>query len=193
MRSILKIRLAEKLKEWSSILDAGNVYVNQQMATVSTDQGGEKTSYTTSNVEQLLDQRSRHDNARVIVYAEAGMGKTTVLRHITHCWLEGTSPLVDHFDYVFLIPLRQARSHTLIDVICQDLQLLPQDYKDTLGKILATSNRVLFLLDSYEELAFDVDDIKNEVDRLITRRAHSGQVCYGGGQFKTGKWTRRGH
>ena len=171
MRSTLKIRLAEKLKAWSSILDAGNVYVNQPMAATFIDQDGNNNSYTASNVEQLLDQRSRHDNARVIVWAEAGMGKSTVLRHIARSWLEGTSQLVERFDYVFLIPLRLVRCHTMIDVICQDLGLLPQEYKDTLVKILANSNRVLFLLDSYEELSFDIGDI----NRLITRDAHSGK------------------
>ena len=174
MRNTLRIRLAERLKEWSSVLDAGTVYVNQPMAAFSIDQDGEKTSCIASNVEQLVDQCSRRVNARVIIYAEAGMGKTTVLRHMARSWLEGTSQLVKRFDYVLLIPLRLARSHTLTDVICQDLQLLPQDYKNTLGKILSTSDRVCFLLDSYEELSFDMGDIKNEIDRLITRGAHSG-------------------
>ena len=91
------------------------------------------------------------------------MGKSTVLRHIARSWLERTSQLVDRFDYVFLIPLRLARSYTMVDVICQDLGLVPQEYKGTLGKILATSDRMLFLLDSYEELPFAIDDI----DKLI--------------------------
>ena len=166
----LKNCLQKKLKEWSSILDAGNVYVNQPITASSIDQDGKKHSSNVSNMDQLVLEQCR-SNARVVVYAEAGMGKTTVLRHIARSWLEGTSPLVDRFDYVFLIPLRLARSHTMIEVIRQDLGLLPQDYKDTLGKILATSNRVLFLLDSYEELSFDIDDI----NRLITRDAHSGK------------------
>ena len=169
MKLTLKNGLRKKLKDWSSILDTEIVYVNQSITAIWIDQDAKKNSSTAASMDQLLEQCS--SNARVVVYAEAGMGKSTVLRHIARSWLEGTSQLGERFNYVFLIPLRLVRSHTLIDVICQDLQLLSQDYKDILGKILATSNRVLFLLDSYEELAFDVDDI----NRLITGDAHSGK------------------
>ena len=151
------------------MLDAENVYVNQSITATYIDQNGEKHSSTASNMDHLLEQCP--SNARVIVYAEAGMGKSTVLRHIVRSWLDGTSQLAERIDYVFLIPLRRVRSHTMIDVICQDIGLLPQDCKDTLGKILATPNHVLFLLDSYEELSYDIDDI----NRLITRDAHSGE------------------
>ena len=166
----LKNRLQKKLKEWSSVLDADHVYVNQPITAISIDQDGKNHSSALLNMDQLVLEQCR-SNGRVVVYAEAGKGKTKVLRHIARSWLEGSSPLVDRFDYVFLIPLRLARSHTMRDVICRDLGLLPQDYKDTLGKILATSNRVLVLLDSYEELQFDIEDI----NRLITRDARSGK------------------
>ena len=169
VKMTLKKRLQKKLNEWASILDARNVYVNQPITAISIDQDRKKHSSTASNMDQLLEECP--SNARVIVYAEAGMGKSTVLRHIARSWLDENSRLAERFSYVFLIPLRHARSHTIIDVICQDLGLLPQDYKETLGKLLATSNRVLFLLDSYEELSFDIDDIS----RLITRDARSGK------------------
>ena len=165
----LKKGLGKKLKEWSSILDTENMYVNQSITAILTDQDGKSHPSTASNIDQFLEQCP--SNARVVVYAEAGMGKSTVLCHIARSWLDGNPRLAERFAYVFLIPLRLVRGHILIDVICQDLGLLPQDYRDTLGRILKTPNRVLFLLDSYEELSYDIDDI----NRLIRRDAHSGK------------------
>ena len=50
---------------------------------------GKEHSSTASNMDQLLEQCP--GNARVVVNAQAGIGKNTVLRHITRSWLEGTS------------------------------------------------------------------------------------------------------
>ena len=75
------------------------------MAAVSIDQDGEKTSYTASNVEQLLDQCSRHINAAAIAYAEAGMGGGGNYSSSPHYPLlaGGTSQVVKGFDHVFLM------------------------------------------------------------------------------------------
>ena len=71
------------------------------------------------------------------------------------------------YDFVFLIPLRLVQSHSIVDIICLDCQLLPKEFGDSLSRTLATkSKQVLFLLDSYEELTVVCAE---ELTKLISR------------------------
>ena len=62
--------------------------------------------------------------------------------------------VLQSYDFVFLIPLLLVQSHSIVDIICLDCQLLPKEtFGDSLSRTLARkSKQVLFLLDSYEEL-----------------------------------------
>ena len=74
--------------------------------------------------------------------------------------------VLEAYDFVFLIPLRLVQSHNILDIICLDCQLLPKKFGDSLSRTLAMkSERVLFLLDSYEELQAVRAE---ELDRLIS-------------------------
>ena len=77
------------------------------------------------------------------------------------------------YDFVFLIPLRLVQSHSIIDIICQDCQLLPKEFGDSLSRTLATkSKQVLFLLDSYEELtAVRAEELTKLISRDLNARA----------------------
>ena len=169
LKEELKKTLRKKLIAWSSSLDAGHrdVYINLPITEV--DPGKESKRLSASNVDDILQQTSR--SGLTVICGEAGTGKTTVLHHIAQCWLDIQSKMdLEHpswlrkYDYVFLIPLRMARSHTIVDIICKDLKLVSEDFTDTLQRELEDSHScVLFLLDSFEELHHKTPDI----NRLI--------------------------
>ena len=119
--------------------------------------GDQRQQLEVSSILQLLKQSPR--NAPIIVTGEAGSGKTTVLRHIVNSWLH---PEEFPYEFVFHIPLGKSRSHNVPDIICQDLKLLPEECVDSLTQALAMqSKKVLFLLDSYEELHHETKALEN--------------------------------
>ena len=119
-----------------------------------------------SSLQQLLEKCK--DGGRAIIYGEAGSGKTTALQNIALWWLDGQMAVLQAYNFVFLIPLRLVQSHSIVDIICLDCQLLPKEtFGDSLSRTLAMKSvQVLFLLDSYEELQAVRAE---ELTRLITR------------------------
>ena len=119
-----------------------------------------------SSIQQLLDKCK--DGGRAIIYGEAGSGKTTALQNIALWWLDGQMTVLQSYDFVFLIPLRLVQSHSIVDIICLDCQLLPKEtFGDSLSRTLAMkSKQLLFLLDGYEELQAVRAE---ELTRLISR------------------------
>ena len=114
---------------------------------------------------------------RAIVYGEAGSGKTTALQNIALWWLDGQMAVLRDYDLVFLIPLRLVQSHSIVDIICLDCQLLPKEtFGDCLSRTLAKKpEQVLFLLDSYEELTVARAD---ELTRLISRELYAHATVF---------------
>ena len=118
-----------------------------------------------SSIQQLLEKCK--DGGRAIIYGEAGSGKTTALQNIALWWLDRQMAVPQAYDFVFLIPLRLVQSHSIIDIICLDCQLLPKEFRDNLSMTLAMkSKQILFLLDSYEELTVPRTE---ELTKLISR------------------------
>lgn len=118
---------------------------------------------------------------RIMLYGDAGMGKTELLRRIVQSWLDETSDVAHRFTFLFLLPMSMVRSYSLNTIICRDIGLLPQ-CESGLHKLLSQhSDRVLFLLDSYEDLHFDISDINKLIKRdlfprsvvIVTSRPHS--------------------
>ena len=150
-----------------------------------TDKTGEEQLQVLS-IQQLLEKCK--DGGRAIIYGEAGSGKTTALQNIALWWLDGQMAVLQAYDFVFLIPLRLVQSHSIVDIICLDCQLLPKKvFEDSLSRILAMkSGQVLFLLDSYEELpAVRAEDLAKLISRdlntqatvIITSRPGSQLTC----------------
>ena len=138
--------------------------ISHKISASAIDKKGENKPLQVSGIQQLLEQCK--DGGRTIIYGEAGSGKTTALQNIALSWLNGLAVL-QSYDFVFLIPLRLVQSHSIVDIICQDCQLLPKDFGVSLSRILATkSKQVLFLLDSYEELTVLHAE---ELTKLISR------------------------
>lgn len=114
-------------------------------------------------VSQLLEKCD--PGARIQIYADAGMGKTTLLRQIAVSWIE--EKVTDKYELVFLVPMRRLGRFSLVDVICKDLELHPGP------TIELNSDDVLILLDSYEELPHDVKgSVKTEIEALITGKRY---------------------
>ena len=125
-----------------------------------------------SSIQQLLEKCK--DGGRAIIYGEAGSGKTTALQNIALWWLDGQMAVLQPYDFVFLIPLRLVQSHSIIDIICLDCQLLPKEtFGDSLSRTLAKeSGKVLFLLDSYEELqAVRTEELTRLISRNLSAQA----------------------
>ena len=139
-------------------------YISHKVNAVMIDRNG-KEQLQVSSIQQLLEKCK--EGGRVIIYGEAGSGKTTALQNIALRWLDGQMAVLQSYEFVFLIPLRLVQSHSIIDIISLDCQLLPKEFRDSLSRILAMkSEQVLFLLDSYEELPSVRAD---ELTKLISR------------------------
>lgn len=94
------------------------------------------------------------------------------MKHIAWSWLDENSKLAEDFKFVFIMLMRLARERTLMDIITKDLELVPASSKDQLHRSLdLNENKIIFLLDSYEELKHDENE---ELDNLITRRLFPG-------------------
>ena len=139
-------------------------YIGHKISAVMIDKTEEQLEV--SSIQQLLEKCK--DGGRAIIYGEAGSGKTTALQNIALWWLDGQMAVLQSYDFVFLIPLRLVQSHSIVDIICLDCQLLPKETSgDSLSRTLAMkSKQLLFLLDSYEELQAVRAE---ELTRLISR------------------------
>ena len=176
-KDICRRNLQQKLSEWvpsvqQLILGKAQQrtipYISHKIRADMIDKKGQKTLQL-SSIQQLLEQCK--EGGRIIIYGEAGSGKTTALQNIAVWWLDGQMAVLQEYDFVFLIPLRLVQSHSIVDIICLDCQLLSKEFGDSLSRTLAKkSEQVLFLLDSYEELPAVQAE---ELTRLISRDLHA--------------------
>ncbi|XP_009878744.1 PREDICTED: NLR family CARD domain-containing protein 4 [Charadrius vociferus] len=87
-----------------------------------------------------------------IIEGEAGKGKTTLLKRIAVLWASGNSSALKKFQFVFFISLTSTRGG-IYETVCD--QLLFEQYpickQDFMKMLLAQRQRVLFLLDGYDE------------------------------------------
>ena len=184
MKGELKRNLRQKLLEWAPPVQkmilgktwqTKVTYISHKISAVKIDQKGEK-QLQVSSIQQLLEQCK--DGGRVILYGETGSEKTTALQNIALWWLDEDMTILQAYDFVFLIPLRLVQSHSIVDVICQDCHLLPKEFGDSLSRTLANeSAKVLFLLDSYEELEQSAVCAK-ELKKLISRDLYAQATVF---------------
>ncbi|XP_069464035.1 NLR family CARD domain-containing protein 4 [Ambystoma mexicanum] len=87
-----------------------------------------------------------------IIEGEAGKGKTTLLKRIATLWARGKCKSLEKYKFVFFISLSSARSG-MYETLCD--QLLGLSYKWSkvifLKELLELKDKVLFLLDGYDE------------------------------------------
>ena len=117
-----------------------------------------------TDIFQLLWYNSNND--LIAVFGEAGMGKTTACRDIIRAWTEKEPEryqgMNDMFKLALYIPLRRIESskRCITDLVCDEDELgfLPLSHATALRAALK-SKRTPIILDSYEELAKDFDNI----------------------------------
>ncbi|XP_014806280.1 PREDICTED: NLR family CARD domain-containing protein 4 isoform X2 [Calidris pugnax] len=87
-----------------------------------------------------------------IIEGEAGKGKTTLLKRIAVLWASENCSALKKFQFVFFISLASTRGG-IYETVCD--QLLFEQYpirkQDFMKMLLAQRQRVLFLLDGYDE------------------------------------------
>ena len=102
------------------------------------------------------------------------MGRQALGKQLLFRTLDRQMTVLQAYDFVFLIPLRLVQSHSIVDIICLDCQLLPKEtFGDSLSRTLAKeSAKVLFLLDSYEELqAVQAEELTRLISRDLNAQA----------------------
>lgn len=93
---------------------------------------------------------------RIVIYGDAGMGKTTLLKHLTSSWLDSTSKVAQQFKFLIPVPMRLLRERSIMDIISKDTTLISPSNADSLKQSMDLhKSAALFLLDSYEELRFE--------------------------------------
>jgi len=134
----------------------------------------------------LINNPTNRSNCRVrglrkiLIYGRAGIGKTTLVHKIAHNWARINDPLwKGNFDYVFWIPLRDLEtSSTWERVITGDVEPLikalcycclgKRNCAANLKDVLKSSDRILYLLDGYDEIGHSHQTmVKDLIDLLL--------------------------
>ena len=122
----------------------------------------------------------------MIITADGGMGKSTVVSHITRAW-GSDHPNMKKYGFVFLTPQRLINNHTedLDRIICCDLKLLKTSSMAKFRNLVrSSSHKCLFLVDGFDELDIAAKQnttiiklIRGEIARkstvVVTTRPHS--------------------
>ncbi|XP_078685456.1 NLR family CARD domain-containing protein 4-like [Branchiostoma floridae x Branchiostoma belcheri] len=117
------------------------------------------------------NREGHHDPQHILIWGASGIGKTTILAKLVTDWTDEDSELRKKYDLVFLLALREVMtSQSIVDCIFD--QLLPYDVgfsKGDLWKFIHDNNRVLIILDGYDE--FDVEDsTDNDISSLLNHK-----------------------
>ena len=89
----------------------------------------------------------------VLIYGDAGTGKSTSLHHLKTQWLD-QSGLAEKFEHLYLITIRDVASPTssLEHIICNDLELFPAAKEQQVRRFIKfKSESIIWLLDGYDE------------------------------------------
>jgi len=85
-----------------------------------------------------------------LIYGKAGIGKTTLCKHIVYMWAKGK--LYEEFEYVIYLPLRQWSSIRLKEEI---RNYYTSQTTEEIILDIENNDKVLFLFDGYDELKAD--------------------------------------
>ena len=111
-----------------------------------------------------IDEILKEQFSKILIYGEAGIGKTSLCKYIAYKWLENK---FTNFKYVIYIPLRVWETKGLQGAI-KDYYFDEEDsrklelFKDIENK----SKNILFLFDGYDELR---ERKKVELKKLVTK------------------------
>uniref|UniRef100_A0A8C0QPJ9 NLR family pyrin domain containing 9 n=2 Tax=Canis lupus familiaris TaxID=9615 RepID=A0A8C0QPJ9_CANLF len=91
----------------------------------------------------------------VVLQGPEGIGKTTLLRKVMLEWAEGNL-WKDRFTFIFFLngcEMNMITETSLVELISRDLPLSSEPVED----ILSQPERILFIMDGFEELKFDLE------------------------------------
>ncbi|CAD7692117.1 unnamed protein product [Nyctereutes procyonoides] len=99
--------------------------------------------------------QAEESSPTVILQGPEGIGKTTLLRKVMLEWAEGNL-WKDRFTFIFFLngcEMNMIIETSLVELISRDLPLSSEPVED----ILSQPERILFIMDGFEELKFDLE------------------------------------
>ena len=143
--------------------------INMQIA-MSSFVGGRETVHTSINdILDLFKPGILIPRECIVISAPTGMGKSTLICQITIAW-QHCHPLLAQFDYLFVLPLREIRNHTipLSHIICKDLTILSDSAIGELERLFRTSSgKVLIMMDAFDTLSEEEMALDNVFTRML--------------------------
>ncbi|XP_077717370.1 NACHT, LRR and PYD domains-containing protein 9 [Canis aureus] len=99
--------------------------------------------------------QAEESSPTVVLQGPEGIGKTTLLRKVMLEWAEGNL-WKDRFTFIFFLngcEMNMITETSLVELISRDLPLSSEPVED----ILSQPERILFIMDGFEELKFDLE------------------------------------
>ncbi|XP_033111380.1 uncharacterized protein LOC117112413 [Anneissia japonica] len=143
------------------LLKSTRKYKKAKAISTRTIKEGEVTSLT-----EIVDVINSTDSCKVLITGKGGMGKTTLLRYIVHKWATNTD-LHNYFadKLLFMINIKDVKaSASFFDKIMEQIDTKELIHTNDLlcgsvEKFLFThANKIVILLDGYDELEKDAND-----------------------------------
>ena len=166
------------LPEWCAPLLRGplplekawlDVFLDPEMTIKSINDGQHQKDDSLDRVSDVMDLFNYiKPGGRVVIVADAGMGKSTIVSHITRAWGRDHSTMTK-YGFVFLAPQRLVHNHRggLDSIICEDLKLLESSSMAKFRHMVNSSAvKSLFLVDGFDELEASAKK-NNTIIRLL--------------------------
>ncbi|KAK1135392.1 NACHT, LRR and PYD domains-containing protein 3-like [Acipenser oxyrinchus oxyrinchus] len=112
--------------------------------------------FMSTNVEKLFDpDQNGVVHKTVILQGQAGIGKSFTTQKIMSDWASGK--IYSDFEYIFHIKCQQL-NHISKNISVVDLILYnSQDLKPAVAQVLSCPEKILFIIDGFDELKFSLD------------------------------------
>ena len=136
-----------------------DVFLQPQLSIKSVIQGKYTHNSELEKVVDIMDTfkhfGSGKHGKRMIIIGSGGIGKSTIVSHITRCWCKD-HPAIKTYALAFIMPQRLINNHTedLDRIICCDLNLLRTESMAKMrNTIKAYSHNCMFLIDGFDEIS----------------------------------------
>ncbi|XP_066472135.1 NACHT, LRR and PYD domains-containing protein 3-like [Tiliqua scincoides] len=121
------------------------------------------SDYSSVDIECLFEPDQSGETPRtVVLQGPAGIGKTTTVQKIMLGWAAGEL-YQESFDYVFCIRCRELSFTEEVNSLANLILEQCQDICAPVGEILAHPEKLLFIIDGFDELRFSLEPEKNQL------------------------------
>ena len=107
--------------------------------------------------------------SRIVLYGEAGSGKSTTLSELCNKW-KNRIGLTRKFAHAYFIPIRNIVSPyvSLAQIICQDLKMVPRQEEQAVRRFIKFNSRsIIWFLDGFDERTSHGNEVTT-IDKLIS-------------------------